>query len=201
MDVPEWHGECDVTEWPIVALQSIKALYAAMEGKLDKSANGADIPNKKQFVDNLSLGEKADKSWVSTNGAGYILHTINPPSIGELTSWIRSLPGGGHAFRFSDNSGGMSYNWSCGYITRAGDTWAGMVAHYNYGVAIIHGNDSGGDTGISRLWTDKNAIAGNDGVLRKSFPPSSKFPPMANSSPTTNQKGPRLLNSAPVTIR
>ncbi|PHM22030.1 hypothetical protein [Xenorhabdus ehlersii] len=38
-----------------VSLQSIRALQAAMEGKLDKRQNGADIPNKAEFVRNIGL--------------------------------------------------------------------------------------------------------------------------------------------------
>ncbi|MDE9456240.1 hypothetical protein KKJ05_21490, partial [Xenorhabdus bovienii] len=38
-----------------VTLDSIRALQAAVEGKLDKSQNGADIPNKPKFVENLGL--------------------------------------------------------------------------------------------------------------------------------------------------
>ncbi|MBD2786467.1 hypothetical protein ID858_15735, partial [Xenorhabdus sp. DI] len=48
-------GTVDVTlpNGQTVSLQSIKALYAAVTGKLDKSQNGADIPNKQEFVKNL----------------------------------------------------------------------------------------------------------------------------------------------------
>ncbi|WP_275323082.1 hypothetical protein [Xenorhabdus bovienii] len=38
-----------------VTLDSIRALQAAVSGKLDKSQNGADIPNKPAFVENLGL--------------------------------------------------------------------------------------------------------------------------------------------------
>ncbi|PHM72685.1 hypothetical protein [Xenorhabdus sp. KJ12.1] len=38
-----------------VSLQSIRALQAAMEGKLDKSRNGADIPDKPGFMGNLGF--------------------------------------------------------------------------------------------------------------------------------------------------
>ncbi|PHM38181.1 phage tail fiber protein [Xenorhabdus mauleonii] len=163
-------GVVDVTlpNGQTVALQSIRALQAAVDGKLDKSQNGADIPDKNAFVKNLGA---ATEKWVEINGAGYIQgKSINQSSISEFTSWIKSLPVGGHAFRFGANTGGVGYSWSSGYITRLGDTWAGMVAHFIQGVAIIHGSDNGGDTKISRLWTDKNATAGNDGILRISSP-------------------------------
>ncbi|PHM40478.1 hypothetical protein [Xenorhabdus szentirmaii] len=63
-----------------VALQSIKALYAAMndlnqsvEGKLTKSQNGADIPNKQEFVKNLGLADalKLGDYGVGTNPIAY----------------------------------------------------------------------------------------------------------------------------------
>ncbi|MDC9624083.1 hypothetical protein PSI22_21250, partial [Xenorhabdus sp. XENO-7] len=53
------NGKVDV-EMPSgqkVTLDSIRALQAAVEGKLEKSQNGADIPNKPEFVKNLGLGE------------------------------------------------------------------------------------------------------------------------------------------------
>ncbi|MDE9448847.1 hypothetical protein KKJ04_25915, partial [Xenorhabdus bovienii] len=34
---------------------SIRALQAAVEGKLDKRQNGADIPNKAEFVHNIGV--------------------------------------------------------------------------------------------------------------------------------------------------
>ncbi|WP_323852989.1 phage tail fiber protein [Xenorhabdus szentirmaii] len=40
-----------------VALQSIRALQAAMNEKLDKNKNGADIPNKQEFVRNVGLDD------------------------------------------------------------------------------------------------------------------------------------------------
>ncbi|WP_237386703.1 pyocin knob domain-containing protein [Xenorhabdus sp. Sc-CR9] len=55
-----------------VPLQSIRALQAAVTGKLDKSQNGADIPNKAVFVKNLALGDVlkiGDYGIGSVNGA------------------------------------------------------------------------------------------------------------------------------------
>ncbi|WP_275382192.1 hypothetical protein, partial [Xenorhabdus bovienii] len=43
-----------------VTLDSIRALQAAMEGKLVKEQNGADIPNKSEFVRNVGLGEMSN---------------------------------------------------------------------------------------------------------------------------------------------
>ncbi|PHM75121.1 hypothetical protein [Xenorhabdus kozodoii] len=53
-----------------VSLQSIRALQAAM---LDKNKNGADIPNKNEFVKNLGLQGTAElaKNAVSANGGNY----------------------------------------------------------------------------------------------------------------------------------
>ncbi len=42
-----------------VSLQSIRALQAAMEGKLDNAQNGADILDKSAFVKNLGLADAA----------------------------------------------------------------------------------------------------------------------------------------------
>ncbi|WP_275364663.1 hypothetical protein [Xenorhabdus bovienii] len=43
-----------------VTLDSIRALQAGVEGKLVKEQNGADIPNKPEFVKNLGLAETQD---------------------------------------------------------------------------------------------------------------------------------------------
>ncbi|WP_323859866.1 phage tail fiber protein [Xenorhabdus szentirmaii] len=75
-------GVVDVTlpNGQTVALQSIKALYAAMddlnqsvEGKLTKSQNGADIPNKQELVKNLGLADalKLGDYGVGTNPIAY----------------------------------------------------------------------------------------------------------------------------------
>ncbi|WP_422645976.1 hypothetical protein, partial [Xenorhabdus innexi] len=51
------NGTVDVTlpNGQTVSLQSIKALQAAVGGKLDKAQNGADIPDKSAFVSNVGL--------------------------------------------------------------------------------------------------------------------------------------------------
>ncbi|WMV73559.1 hypothetical protein QL112_005930 [Xenorhabdus griffiniae] len=171
------NGVVDVTlpNGQTVSLQSIRALQAAM---LDKNKNGADIPNKSEFVKNLGL---VTQQWVIDNGSGFIQYKpIAPTALTEFTSWIKSLPNGGHAFRFGAHDGEIGYKWSCGYVTRAGDTWAGFVAHYNRGVAVVHGSDDGGSTKVSYLWTNKNAWKDSNGYLRASSPliqiyPDGKF--------------------------
>ncbi|CDH34369.1 hypothetical protein [Xenorhabdus bovienii] len=45
-----------------VTLDSIRALQAAMEGKLVKEQNGADIPNKPEFVKNLGLAGTVNRA-------------------------------------------------------------------------------------------------------------------------------------------
>ncbi|WP_228863062.1 tail fiber protein [Xenorhabdus sp. PB30.3] len=149
-----------------------------IDTRLAKDQNGSDIPDKAKFVKNIGA---ATQEWVTNNGSGFIKGClINPATSNEFTSWITSLPPGGHAFRFQANNAGTGYSWSCGYITRMGDTWAGFVSAYNdYGVAIIHGNDGGGNTKVSHLWTDKNATVVN-GYLKAVSPtifihPNGKF--------------------------
>ncbi|PHM23686.1 hypothetical protein [Xenorhabdus ehlersii] len=133
---------------------------------LSKSANGADIPDKAAFVNNLGI-----QKVIETNGSGFIRYKlIYPKFIGEFTAWIKSLPNAGHAFRFGDHAGETGYPWSCGYITRAADTWAGFVAHYNHGVVFIHGNDAGGNTKLSYVWTDKNTYVDGSGNIKRASP-------------------------------
>ncbi|CDG20022.1 Similarities with prophage tail fiber protein (fragment) [Xenorhabdus poinarii G6] len=109
---------------------------------------------------------------VSDSAAGFIKRNIiNPNTISEFTSWITSRPEGGHAFRIDDSTaGGAGYAWSCGYVTRIGDTWAGFIAHYNYGVRFVHGNDASGNTRVSELWTDKNTHVDGGGFIKKASP-------------------------------
>ncbi|NRN30084.1 phage tail protein [Photorhabdus heterorhabditis] len=95
---------------------------------------------------------------------------VTQANITDLTAWIKSLPQGGHSFRFNGDHG-IGYPWSGGYITRMHDIWAGFVAHYDYaGISFIHGNDGGGNTKVSRLWTDKNAHPDANGILRRASP-------------------------------
>ncbi|MDE9512561.1 hypothetical protein KKJ15_22350, partial [Xenorhabdus bovienii] len=47
--------EVDMPNGQKVTLDSIRALQAAVGGKLVKEQNGADIPNKPEFVKNLGL--------------------------------------------------------------------------------------------------------------------------------------------------
>ncbi|MDE9542252.1 hypothetical protein [Xenorhabdus bovienii] len=56
-----------------VTLDSIRALQAGVEGKLVKEQNGADIPNKPEFVKNLGLAGTAElaANAVSANGGNY----------------------------------------------------------------------------------------------------------------------------------
>ncbi|MGV7960886.1 phage tail protein [Photorhabdus tasmaniensis] len=92
-------------------------------------------------------------------------------NISDFTTWIKSLSWGGHAFRFGGYDGTTGYPYSCGYVTRCSDTWAGFVADYGYsGISFIHGNDGGGVTRVSKLWTDKNATPDTNGFLKKSSP-------------------------------
>ncbi|WP_338804960.1 hypothetical protein WDV76_07410 [Xenorhabdus griffiniae] len=88
-------GVVDVTlpNGQTISLQSIRALQAAM---LDKNKNGADIPNKSEFVKNLGA---VTAHWVTNNAAGFIRPgSINPATINEFTSWITSRADGGMRF-------------------------------------------------------------------------------------------------------
>ncbi|MDE9566664.1 hypothetical protein KKI93_22310 [Xenorhabdus bovienii] len=136
---------------------------------LSKLANGADIQNKSEFVRNIGA---ATQSWVSDNAAGFIKpNFIDPVTVNEFTSWIISRPQGGHAFRFGgNNAGGAGYSWSCGYVTRISDTWAGFVANYSDGVLFVHGNDASGNTRVSRLWTNRNTHVAEGGFIKTASP-------------------------------
>ncbi|MGJ0580090.1 hypothetical protein ACR71G_18960, partial [Xenorhabdus bovienii] len=61
-----------------VTLDSIRALQAAMEGKLVKEQNGADIPNKPAFVENLGLGESAYVQFLQVTTKSLIIRSDSP---------------------------------------------------------------------------------------------------------------------------
>ncbi|CAM3588009.1 NgrE (modular protein) [Xenorhabdus nematophila ATCC 19061] len=67
------NGAVDVTlpNGQTVSLQSIRALQATVEGKLDKNKNGADIQDTAAFVENLGLVktvEQAENAYPKTGG-------------------------------------------------------------------------------------------------------------------------------------
>ncbi|MGJ0580447.1 hypothetical protein ACR71G_20910 [Xenorhabdus bovienii] len=61
-----------------VTLDSIRALQAAMDGKLVKEQNGADIPNKPEFVKNLGLGESAYVQFLQVTTKSLIIRSDSP---------------------------------------------------------------------------------------------------------------------------
>ncbi|MDE9480992.1 hypothetical protein [Xenorhabdus bovienii] len=61
-----------------VTLDSIRALQAGVEGKLVKEQNGADIPNKPEFVKNLGLGESAYVQFLQVTTKSLIIRSDSP---------------------------------------------------------------------------------------------------------------------------
>ncbi|MDC9623681.1 hypothetical protein PSI22_19075, partial [Xenorhabdus sp. XENO-7] len=72
-----------------VTLDSIRALQAAMDGKLVKEQNGADIPNKPEFVKNLGLGEvvKIRDYGLGSDGMYWQSHIDNMENLGYKTGF------------------------------------------------------------------------------------------------------------------
>ncbi|WP_240042305.1 hypothetical protein [Photorhabdus khanii] len=189
-------------EGKTIQLKSINALASDISNRLTKDQNGADIPNKSEFIKNLGLAETVNQAknavpgsrkvngkaltgdislsagdvgaYTKSEGSEFIqAKHINYGNIVDFATWIKGLPKGGHSFKFSNNDpidGG--YNYSCGYVTRQDDTWAGFIASYKGGkITFISGFD-GGNPGMNKmtLWNDWNAKPDANGNLRVSSP-------------------------------
>ncbi|MDE9483745.1 hypothetical protein [Xenorhabdus bovienii] len=72
-----------------VTLDSIRALQAGVEGKLVKEQNGADIPNKPEFVKNLGLSEvvKIRDYGLGSDGMYWQSHIDNMKGLGYKTGF------------------------------------------------------------------------------------------------------------------
>ncbi|WP_275381735.1 hypothetical protein [Xenorhabdus bovienii] len=72
-----------------VTLDFIRALQAVMEGKLVKEQNGADIPNKPEFVKNLGLSEvvKIRDYGLGSDGMYWQSHIDNMKGLGYKTGF------------------------------------------------------------------------------------------------------------------
>ncbi|PHM49842.1 NgrE [Xenorhabdus miraniensis] len=153
-----------------VSLQSIRALQAAMEGKLDKGQNGADIPNKTEFVRNIGLGNALKVGDYGMGGLGLSVNWSDDESFFDFV--IRSPS------QFFRNNGASyaTHRWASGILCKAGNTFSGFTAHHTGGgvkffagyTAESSGHVAG--TAIYNVWTDRNAVRDNSGYLRPSSP-------------------------------
>ncbi|MDE9466372.1 phage tail fiber protein [Xenorhabdus bovienii] len=119
-----------------VTLDSIRALQAAVEGKLVKEQNGADIPNKPEFVKNLGLAGVMKIGDYGFGGGGRI---IQKDSTESFLSWLRDE----YVSEIYRNDGGNPYTYRHGSSLkmRTSDTWGNISIAYNGdGVKFAGGN-------------------------------------------------------------
>ncbi|MEQ2027948.1 pyocin knob domain-containing protein, partial [Xenorhabdus szentirmaii] len=145
-----------------VALQSIRALQAAMNEKLDKNKNGEDIPNKTEFVKNIGLNDvlKIGEYGIgSINGRSMHNYDYNE----ALTSGVYNA-GGASA---KNGIGGSLYG-PCLVLSRNSEHIY-QQAHfkdqfyYRYREYGVWGK-------WWKVWSDGNTTTDNNGFIKKSSP-------------------------------
>ncbi|WP_275353387.1 hypothetical protein [Xenorhabdus bovienii] len=164
-----------------VTLDSIRALQAAMEGKLVKEQNGADIPNKPAFVNNIGLGNAlkvGDYGVGSINGRGIPGNDYNNAIVSGIYAGSGDQPK-------------MVY-----IVHPMAPVWFSVETALTFINRRIIKSSSIIDT-----WkVESGVIGGGSGqpatptltatVFSRKPPPSSRSTPMAPSPPTTNPKVP-----------
>ncbi|MGJ0630269.1 phage tail tip fiber protein [Xenorhabdus bovienii] len=118
-----------------VTLDSIRALQAAVEGKLDKFQNGADIQNKSEFVKNLGLSGVMKIGDYGFGGGGRIIQKDST----QLLSWLRDEYVS-EIYR-NDSACAYTYRFGSNLKIRAYDTWGNISIDYSgSGVRFAGGN-------------------------------------------------------------
>lgn len=153
------------------ALNADITLGAGDVGALAKDQNGADIPDKSLFRQNVGLVKQtgqfdATAGSMMLNGAwglGGVGVNLNLNAANFLT-WARTVANGSTFFR---NLAGNIYTkqYGAGIFSRAGDTWAAISCGYSSinnaniaGVRVAAGNNTN-DVNVYELWTDKNLVS------------------------------------------
>ncbi|WP_051869061.1 hypothetical protein, partial [Xenorhabdus bovienii] len=154
-----------------VTLDSIRALQAAMEGKLTKGQNGADIPNKPKFVENLGL---AGVMKIGDYGFGGLGQTLEFATNNSVIDWIQNPTTGSQFFRLPRELGvGRQLASSILIKTKTemdGLSWAVMsVSHIGKGVVFTSGYGNHSQFTQTAL-TDANTTKDNNGFIKKASP-------------------------------
>ncbi|OKP07108.1 hypothetical protein [Xenorhabdus thuongxuanensis] len=151
------NGVVDVTlpNGQTVSLQSIKALYEniaqlnqSIDNRLEKSKNGADIPNTAEFVNNLGLRKSVELAENAMPKSGGFMN-------GELNAFRVSSHSGGERYMMGVRKGAAFLDyWD-------GKRWAGEIHHPKVGGMIwCTGNTTIVDgflkkaSPIIKIWSD-----------------------------------------------
>ncbi|MGJ0627973.1 hypothetical protein [Xenorhabdus bovienii] len=145
-----------------VTLDSIRALQAAMDGKLAKGQNGADIQNKSEFLRNIGLDTVLRRGDYGLGGSAII---VDYPGY-SILDFFRTSPS--QVFR-NNLPSPFTYQWSSGMLCKGPDVFSGFTVHYGGdGVRFFAGNAN--DAVAYDAWTNRNAWADGIGYLRTSSP-------------------------------
>ncbi|MBD2816493.1 hypothetical protein ID850_17495 [Xenorhabdus sp. Flor] len=190
------NGTVDVTlpNGQTVSLQSIKALYAAVTGKLDKSANGADILNKQAFVKNLGLAGTVERAENAVD------KRQNGADILDKSAFVKNIGLGGALkageYGIGSVNGGTipndDYNNAIisGVYAGAGDYAKNGIYTTKYGPCLVLSRNEGHvyqqahwhkqfyyryrESGTWSqwwgVWTEGNTITDNNGFIKKASP-------------------------------
>ncbi|MDE9429653.1 pyocin knob domain-containing protein [Xenorhabdus bovienii] len=145
-----------------VTLDSIRALQAAMEGKLVKEQNGADIPNKPEFVNNIGLGNAlkvGDYGVGSINGRGIPGNDYN----NAIVSGIYAGSGG------SAQNGIYSTPYGPCLVLSRNSAHVYQQAHYKEQFYYRY-MESGVWSNWWGVWSTGNADFDGNGFLKKTSP-------------------------------
>ncbi|OKP02074.1 hypothetical protein [Xenorhabdus eapokensis] len=190
-NMDKWMSQDDVVDVTLpngqtVSLQSIKALYEniaqlnqSIDNRLEKAQNGADIPNKAEFVRNIGLAGTVDQAvnaYPKTGGT--IEGKVWTASDIEAKGWI-----GGSKLYDCHDTGGWSRAYSEAYPPNATQIGAlaltgGTVTGDVYATEAIRGAKwvgagtlwEGKEGAWKRVWSELNSWSDGNGYIRKSSP-------------------------------
>ncbi|MGJ0639045.1 hypothetical protein [Xenorhabdus bovienii] len=162
-----------------VTLDSIRALQTATDGKLVKSQNGADIPNKPKFVENLGLaGAYTPQNKPSAHDIGTIQTNGGIIVGGTPNSNIKSfsdIPTNSTYFNYPGAIDGINVY---GTGIKIGGTFGGydlvLQSAYNGWSSGLYYRVRNGDAKEWRpfhmLWDEGNTTVDNNGFLKRASP-------------------------------
>ncbi|MEG0431850.1 MAG: hypothetical protein RR615_01535 [Morganella sp. (in: enterobacteria)] len=112
--------------------------FLGVDGKLTKNENGADIPNKPKFIENLGLGEAAKSGLVQTTGTS-TTNVMSQKSVtdelnkkfdktgGKITGRVDIAPASGRALTVNQEKPGETSNYMEFYFADVLAAWFGIT--------------------------------------------------------------------------
>ncbi|PHM71422.1 pyocin knob domain-containing protein [Xenorhabdus sp. KJ12.1] len=152
-----------------VSLQSIKAMNEVIAGKLDKSQNGADIPNKTEFVRNIGLNNalKTGEYGIGSTTGRFI--TDNDYN-NAVDSGVYSGPG---SVTVRNSVGSIQYGPLLVLSRHVHHVY--QQAHFQKQFYYRY-RETGIWSDWHAVWTEGNTHVDNGGIIRKASPIIKIFP-------------------------